>query len=1066
MGALIRTSAILFTDMVSSTELRSRLGDERAEVLRKHHDELLARVVDAHGGEVLRWTGDGIKATFASASDALAAAVEVRREVHAYGRRADAVATFDLRIGVAAGEVLVDDGDHHGVPVIEAARLEALARPAEILVTDVVRVLASRRTNVVFEEVGERVLKGLDDPVTVHRVVDPAMAVSLELPKRLGVDDRLPLVGRDALLARFADVWNASRAGRRQSLFLRGSAGIGRTRAMGACARIAHADGAIVLAGSCSVDLAVPYEPFVNALRDAVGLDPTLDGALHDGTGSLARLFPGSAGVRAESQPSTARFELFDAVAALLRRLARTHPVLLAIDDLHLASSSTVLLLGHLLDELPDERLTVLATLRADDLDGVHPARDLLATRRPSSAVIDLTPFTEADVAVLVRAAAPGADVVRAAELARLVMRESAGTPLFASALVEHVADAVAGTPGQLSVDRLQLPASVHELVLERLAHLPASTVEVLTCAAVIGDSFDIEVLAEVLGRSVDEVLDVLEMVQRTGIVDEVGLDRFGFSQAMVRTALLEGLTATRRARHHRRIAEALEQRRRGDVDELAFHWRQAGDDGRATTHLADAARRDLAALAYESAKARYQELVDLLARDTTADTLRRAEAWLGLGAAGRALGDTEYTKAIMRAARLGRTARSPSVVAEAAALSTWPGTFFFIAEMPEYELIELCEDALTTIAPDDPMRVRVLSTLASHLTFDDDRDHRVALITEANQLVPQHDDPLLAAMVLNAEFLCLWEPATLERREQISREMGRIARTTGDPEVEFLGGFFGAYCATERGELTESRQRLVELLPIAESSRNRYFSFLAERLVLSIDIARRRPDVGVRIDALLHAHADTMADTDGTWALQTGGLGYQDGTLGSMVNTMEAMTTGNQARTWTAALALARLWAGDREGAARSLREQGDPPKNYFWVTVMQVQAEVATAVGDLDRCADLYEQLHPYRGRVGVTASGSLVFGLLDRSLGQLALALGRTDEAISLLTAAVEQARRTDLPMESVVGRRLLATALHEHGRTDDVSALLRDATVIAERHGFGRELRLLAEMSSGR
>lgn len=173
MTATVSTGAILFTDMVDSTALRSRLGEDEADVLRLHHDHLLAAEVAAHSGTVARWTGDGVKAGFASASDAVAAAVSIQRAVVAYGLRADAVAVFQVRIGISAGEVTIDEaGDHHGVAVVEAARLEALARPGDILATEMVRMLGQRRANVEFEEVGERTLKGLDLPVRVYRVVD------------------------------------------------------------------------------------------------------------------------------------------------------------------------------------------------------------------------------------------------------------------------------------------------------------------------------------------------------------------------------------------------------------------------------------------------------------------------------------------------------------------------------------------------------------------------------------------------------------------------------------------------------------------------------------------------------------------------------------------------------------------------------------------------------------------------------------------------------------------------------------------------------------------------------
>ncbi len=86
MRSTVTTGAIVFSDMVGSTELRSRLGADLAEELRRHHDRLLADTVAAYHGEVLRWTGDGMKAAFATASDAVGAAIGVQRAVAEYAR--------------------------------------------------------------------------------------------------------------------------------------------------------------------------------------------------------------------------------------------------------------------------------------------------------------------------------------------------------------------------------------------------------------------------------------------------------------------------------------------------------------------------------------------------------------------------------------------------------------------------------------------------------------------------------------------------------------------------------------------------------------------------------------------------------------------------------------------------------------------------------------------------------------------------------------------------------------------------------------------------------------------
>lgn len=1060
MGATVSTGAILFTDMVGSTELRSRLGDDRADLLRKHHDDLLADVVANHRGEVLRWTGDGIKAAFATSSDAVAAAVDMQRRVAAYAAADHAVAPFEVRIGLGAGEVVIDDDDHHGVAVIEAARLEAMARPGEILATDMVRMLGHRRANVMFEELGERTLKGLDRPVLVHRVIDLSAGIVPPVPRVLAGDHLLPLVGRERQLGVLTEAWQRARSGDSALVLVSGSPGLGKTRLVSHAATLAHTEGAIVLAGTCDSDLAVPYDPFAMAFREAATLDETLALAMSQRSGSLARLFPGSTSSHAEVQPAMARFELFDAVVALVRRLTRLHPVVLVVDDIQWATAPTLLLLQHLVQEVVDARLLLVATYRDEDLAPTHPARELLAAVRSSAATarIDLAVLDEADVTAMVAALAPAAPAPRVGEIARLVHRESGGSPFFAGELLRHLA-----TTGQLeralegsTGDSLPVPDSVHDVVAQRLARLPDGAREILTSAAVIGPTFELDLLAELAGRSADDVLDLLDEVCRAGFVSEVGIDLFGFTHAIVRNALLDDLSATRLARAHRRVAEALEARGAEQFDELARHWRLAGMEAKSTVHLARAARRDMVALAYESARTRYQEVLDLLARDPQADAVMRAEAWLGLGAAGRALGDITYTTAIARAARLARTARNPTLMAEAASLSTWPGTFFFVADNPDTSLIELCEDALGLVDDDDPMRVKLLATLASHLTFASATERREELIAEARVLAARHDDASLTAVVLNAEFLCLWEPATLERREQIARDLGRLARAHGEPEVEYLSSFFTAYCLAERADLDGSRAVLERLGPIVDATRNDYFRFLTQRLMLSIDIARCADDAQQRVDELAIRFGATHADTDGTWALQSGGLAYQAGTLHLMLNSIEAMTAGNQARTWTAAHALALLWAGDRDGAEEILDQHTDIPVNYFWATVMQVRAEVAAGLGRRDHCARMYDELLPFRGRMGLTASGSLCFGLISRTLGTLALALDDLPAATDLLTEAVEQADRTDAPFESVIGRRLLATALVASGDVDGARAAIEHARATATDRRFGREL----------
>lgn len=96
--------------------------------------------------------------------------------------------------------------------------------------------------------------------------------------------------------------------------------------------------------------------------------------------------------------------------------------------------------------------------------------------------------------------------------------------------------------------------------------------------------------------------------------------------------------------------------------------------------------------------------------------------------------------------------------MAEAAALSTWPGTFFFVAEVPDTDLIELCQDRARTAGAVRPAARACAGDTGVALHVRRSRDRRIELIREATELAALHADPMLTAVVLNAEFLCLWD--------------------------------------------------------------------------------------------------------------------------------------------------------------------------------------------------------------------------------------------------------------------------------------------------------------------
>ena len=152
--------AILFTDMVGSTEMTARLGDARAVEVVRTHDALIRRALRAWDGREIKHTGDGFMASFPAVDAALACAAAIQRTIARHNRRA--AEPIRVRIGLHAGEVILDGPDLFGRAVQLAARLCREAGADRILVSDTVRLACPAGS---FIDAGRRALKGFAAPV-------------------------------------------------------------------------------------------------------------------------------------------------------------------------------------------------------------------------------------------------------------------------------------------------------------------------------------------------------------------------------------------------------------------------------------------------------------------------------------------------------------------------------------------------------------------------------------------------------------------------------------------------------------------------------------------------------------------------------------------------------------------------------------------------------------------------------------------------------------------------------------------------------------------------------------
>ncbi len=158
------TVTILFTDLASSTALTQRLGDAKAQELVRAHNSIVREALAAQGGTEIKHTGDGIMASFPTASGALECAVAIQRGVAA---RNDP--DLAVHVGVNAGEPVAEESDLFGTSVQLARRICDHAESGQILVSNVVRELSAGK-GFLFADVGEVVPKGFEEPVRLYEV--------------------------------------------------------------------------------------------------------------------------------------------------------------------------------------------------------------------------------------------------------------------------------------------------------------------------------------------------------------------------------------------------------------------------------------------------------------------------------------------------------------------------------------------------------------------------------------------------------------------------------------------------------------------------------------------------------------------------------------------------------------------------------------------------------------------------------------------------------------------------------------------------------------------------------
>ncbi|KUJ54426.1 transcriptional regulator [Streptomyces albus subsp. albus] len=800
-------------------------------------------------------------------------------------------------------------------------------------------------------------------------------------------------VGREGELAALVAAAGEAAADGARVALVTGEAGLGKSALLEHLGARLGRDGWLVAAGRCpEVDSAPPAWAWVEALRKvAVSVPP---GEFAD---DLAPLLSDSAPV--DGDATAGRFRLRQAVWNWLAAAAADRPVAVVLDDLHWADAATLELLGGGVGVRAP--ILVVAAYRADESE--HLTETLGSLARTAPLRLDLPGLNGDAVAELVRAESEADDATVAG-----IAERTGGNPFY----VRESARLLTGEGALVALS--EVPEGVRDVLRRRLARLPESGVSVLRLAAVAGRESSVDVLVQAADSDEDGVLDALDAGVIAGLLDEPGPGLVRFVHALVRDTLVADVTRLRAARMHARIAAALEGT--GDVAALAHHYARAGSP-KAVGYCVRAAELAEARYAHDVAAAL---LADAVANSSEPDErvgllgrLLRAQIRAGAVAAARHTRE----QAVEYAESIGRDDLMIAAFTAWTEPTLWQARTYGTVDRPIVgRLSRLLKR--TGLAPD--VRSRLLTAYANELVGEDDP----TVMAAAREALDLAADPRLRAAAL---LVLASDPG----QEEYARELVQIGVEHDLPVYRVTGLLNQAANAAAANDPATMRRVTGEVLDLARAYRMPEAISAAEIALATLVLIEGRFADAER----LYVEATERMERAGSvhvgfvhFALAA--IWLNDGTLGDHLDDVRALH--EAFGPMVADLLTLALHAAGRSDEARRARTSPSPIRpDFFFTFLTSLRAMAIVALDDRDAAEEIYADLLPHReGPPAGAASLSLALRPVAHTLGELALLLGRDDEAAAHFAQAAAIADQWNAPHWSADARTHADLALGVH------------------------------------
>ena len=1108
---------LLFTDLVGSTELFQRLGDEGGGALLRTYFSVLREATAMHGGQEVKTLGDGMMIAFETAEDAFECAVSIQRTLEL--RNQTGAAELGVRIGVNTGEVIREEGDYFGMAVVLAKRLCDRASGGQILVSERAHGADAARVRPV-RDLGVLSLKGVADPV---RVFELSWQEARERPDAMGVV-RLPqeegpigaagvplpgaLAGRygGAFLGRSAEADRVSRAAlqpglHRDLMLLAGDPGVGKTRFLAELAERAVAGGALVLYGHSPEEGLAALQPFIEALSHflahvqddgfwaALAADPTM--------AELVPFLPELARVLHHDQTpvedvDTGRFRLFDAARRLIDLISARWPVVLLLDDLHWADKQSLLLLKYVARADERGRLLVVCAYRPSDVVSETPLARTLPDLRRIRGVEEMhfEGLREGDVRALIKDWA-GSDP--SPELVRGIHRDTQGNPFFIREVLRHLLttgtlrEQAGHVTSTIALDAAGVPEGVRKTIERRLAQLGEQANEALSVGAVIGKEFDLRTIRRVSSLPLDTLLEALDEATAAKIVTEIpGREpAYSFEHALTRETLYARIPGGTKIRLHNAIADAVESLYAPEagphVTQIADHLllsAGAADLSRTVDYAMRAGEYALGRLAFEDGADFYRRALALLDETKPSHMEPRCNLLLLLAESERRAGEQQEARAAFAsAAEIAKQLGSSERLAVAALGygGVGFGAMWFGEGKSDEFLLNLLEEAREALGKRDIwLRARLLTRSAQEMYWSPMRDKAAPLSREAVAIARRLGNPAELAAALIGDFSVLLGPDNIDERARLADEALPLAEQAGDGDLVLRTRAFRAMIHGERGDRDALDAEIAEYMRLADTFRQAHHLWYArvlqaaqamldgkfddvERLSkLALDLGKRGND---RNNAFLFFGGQILSlrmlqGRGQELEASLKGFDEQQSSLQGFEEEYPSLPV------WRAALA--HLYSeADRKEEARSTFDSMSKDgfayvaNDAFGMNALASLVLVCVYLGDADAARSLYERLVSHAGRYVWIPPALGTLGPVSFHLGLLAGVMRRQEETLAhFADALTESERMRDRPW-NVMSQFAFAVTLLLRRQPGDVE---RAHAILAEARTGASEMGL--------